>query len=526
MHTSSPLDVQLCANLHTKSKNTNIPLKCKKLIALSIWYLHLWTSFCTVCPQKLFFAWTTTPVCGLHLTGDTALVAQKSVRACKQPWLPHTHTHTQTQSTYLVPFEIYSLLIQSSRSRCSQFGFWIWVLKILSLHFHETLSSIYHFRRRRRRRRREKRKLEAQLAALFVSQSFQRNGCFQSLCKNHSINGNKPVYMNQAAAQITYRKQGPFSQPVTPLALSPALFFSFFWSCCLRWHFFRDVQPKLEIIAQTQLWPVRLQMMTESNNLRGLMHQSVKKAHLLSSATLLSPGGKSPPVMFTPAQAHRSPLSSLLSDIDCGGFFLFPLLCLCTWPIHSISSTTLNTTQICTVQPFPFSMILSLTCLLPPLLPNQSPVDSEVLKTISQSPALLASFLSCLSLLLLFSPSSLPLTFHSYPLSVLSLPLINPLPLPNYYKFSLTHYLLLAPRLPPPLLLIPSLSIAVSAYPPYISSAFALLSPHLQRHEYIIIYTMGPCLLFMNYQPCGQTKPIFIRNLHFISAPIRLGAKE
>lgn len=208
------------------------------------------------------------------------------------------------------------------------------------------------------------------------------------------------------------------------------------------------------------------------------------------------------------------------------GFFSFSTALSLHLTIHSISSTTLNTTQICTVQPFPFSMILSLTCLLPPLLPNQSPVDSEVLKTISQSPALLASFLSCLSLLLLFSPSSLPLTFHSYPLSVLSLPLINPLPLPNYYKFSLTHYLLLAPRLPPPLLLIPSLSIAVSAYPPYISSAFALLSPHLQRHEYIIIYTMGPCLLFMNYQPCGQTKPIFIRNLHFISAPIRLGAKE
>lgn len=74
--------------------------------------------------------------------------------------------------------------------------------------------------------------------------------------------------------------------------------------------------------------------------------------------------------------------------------------------------------------------------------------------------------------------------------------------------------------------LIPPLSGPVSAYPPYISSAFALPSPHLQRHEYIIIYTMGPCLLFMNYQPCGQTKPIFIRNLHFISAPIRLGAKE
>lgn len=126
--------------------------------------------------------------------------------------------------------------------------------------------------------------------------------------------------MNQAAAQITYRKQGPFRQLVTPLALSPALFSLFFWSCCLRWHFFKDVQPKLEIIAQTQLWPVRLQMMTESDNLRGLMHQSVKKAHLLSSATLLSPGGKSPPVMFTPAQAHRSPLSCQTLTV---GFFFF-----------------------------------------------------------------------------------------------------------------------------------------------------------------------------------------------------------
>lgn len=165
-------------------------------------------------------------------------------------------------------------------------------------------------------------------------------------------------------------------------------------------------------------------------------------------------------------------------------------------------------------------MILLLTCLPPPRPPTQSPVGSEALRAISQSPTLLALFLSCLSRLFLsFSPPSLPL-------KVLSLLLLNHSPQTNHYQFSLTYYLLLAPRLPPPLSLIPPLSIAVSAYPPYISSAFALPSPHLQRHEYIIIYTMERCLLFMNYQPCGQTKPIFIRNLHFISAPIRLGAKE
>lgn len=67
---------------------------------------------------------------------------------------------------------------------------------------------------------------------------------------------------------------------------------------------------------------------------------------------------------------------------------------------------------------------------------------------------------------------------------------------------------------------------ATVASPPYISSVFPLPSPHLQQHEYIIIRTMGPCLLFMNYQPRGQTKPIFIRNLHFISAPIRLGGPK
>lgn len=69
-------------------------------------------------------------------------------------------------------------------------------------------------------------------------------------------------------------------------------------------------------------------------------------------------------------------------------------------------------------------------------------------------------------------------------------------------------------------------AVSASACPPYVSSAFALPSPHLQQHEYIIINTIELCLLFMNYQPCGQTKPIFMRNLHFISAPIRLGAKE
>lgn len=174
-------------------------------------------------------------------------------------------------------------------------------------------------------------------------------------------------------------------------------------------------------------------------------------------------------------------------------------------------------------------MILSLTCLLPPPPPTAAkPVSCRLRGTPNHFPI---SHPPRVILILSISPVSvtftlLPLSFHSCPLSVLSLSLISPLPLPNHYQFSLAHYLLLAPSLPPPLPLIPPLSIRVSAYPPYISSAFALPSPHLQQHEYIIIYTMGPCLLFMNYQPCGQTKPIFIRNLHFISAPIRLGAKE
>lgn len=301
--------------------------------------------------------------------------------------------------------------------------------------------------------------------------------------------------------------------------LSPVLF----WSCCLRRsnrETYFNVQTQVKI-TRKQLWPMRLQMMTVRDNLHKLMHRSGKKAHLCFFHHV-SRQWKPLCQFYTTADTLLpSPLSSPVRHW---------LLLLCS--ISALDQSTLSAPPLSAPHRFALCnlsifMILSLTCLLPPMLPDQSPVGLEVLKTISQSPTLLASFLSCLSLLFLsFSPPSLPLTFHSYPLLVLSLPLISPLPLPNHYQFSLTHYLLLAPRLPPPLPLIPPLSIPVSAYPPYISSAFALPSPHLQRHEYIIIYTMGPCLLFMNYQPCGQTKPIFIRNLHFISAPIRLGAKE
>lgn len=251
---------------------------------------------------------------------------------------------------------------------------------------------------------------------------------------------------------------------------------------------------------------------------------SGRNAHLFSSATHHVSRRWKPPA---PSVRHAVLLSSLLVSptrllhVEC-----FARLCLCTWPVHSISSTTLNSNSFCTVQPIP--LCDTLTHLPPPTAAE--PVTCRLRGTqkpfSNLLPSFLTSFLSCPSLMFLsFSPSSLPLTFHSCPLSVLWLPL-SPLPLPNHYQFSLTHYLLLAPCLSPPLPLSPPLSIPVADYPPYISSPFALPSPHLQQHEYIIIYTMGPCLLFMNYQPCGQTKPIFIRNLHFISAPIRLGAKE
>lgn len=240
----------------------------------------------------------------------------------------------------------------------------------------------------------------------------------------------------------------------------------------------------------------------------------------------MSPGAESTPVSFytatAAAAAADTPVSPPLSSP------LPPPLPV-THLLYSISALDQSTPS----APPPLSTphratcsilaMLSLTCLLP------KAVTCRLGSYSKPFPSLVASFLSSLSVCLScshhFHPQ-LPLTFHSYPLVVLSLPLIHPLPLPNHYQFSLTHYLLLAPSLPPPLPLIPPLSIPVSVYPPYISSALALPSPHLQQHEYIIIYTMEPCLLFMNYQPCGQTKPIFIRNLHFISAPIRLGAKE
>lgn len=247
------------------------------------------------------------------------------------------------------------------------------------------------------------------------------------------------------------------------------------------------------------------------------MHQSGVKAHLFFSSVkaLLS-------VLHHRKHTGLPPLSSSPLSLAC-----FALLHLCTWPIHSISSSALSKLHTFALWNL-FHFHDALTHLPSPPAAAK-PVTCRLRSTQSHFPI---SRPPCLILILSISPIPViftpqhPLTFHSCPLLVLSLPLISPLPVPNHYQFSLTHYLLLAPSLPPPLPLIPPLSIPVSAYPPYISSAFALPSPHLQQHEYIIIYTMGPCLLFMNYQPCGQTKPIFIRNLHFISAPIRLGAKE
>lgn len=71
------------------------------------------------------------------------------------------------------------------------------------------------------------------------------------------------------------------------------------------------------------------------------------------------------------------------------------------------------------------------------------------------------SSLSCSSRpFLSFSAPSLSLTSHSCPLKLHSLALLNPSPLANHYQFSLTHCLLLAPRLPPPLNS-PSLSLLI-----------------------------------------------------------------
>ncbi len=146
-------------------------------------------------------------------------------------------------------------------------------------------------------------------------------------------------------------------------------------------------------------------MITVRNNLDGLMHQSGMKAHLFFSAThRVSRRWKPSCQFYTTADTL---VSSLLLPPRLLDTVCFALLYLCTWPIHSISSTTLNSPQICTVQPIPFLWYSDSLAFSPPLLPNQSPVGLEVLKTISQSPALLAACLSCLSLL---SPSLSPLT--------------------------------------------------------------------------------------------------------------------
>lgn len=159
------------------------------------------------------------------------------------------------------------------------------------------------------------------------------------------------------------------------------------------------------------------------------MRQSSVKAHLFFSATHRgSRRWKHSCQLYTQADTLVSPplSSSPLCLLDTDGF---ALLYLCTWPIHSISSNTLSSTQICTSQPIPFLWSSHSRAFSPPLLPNHSPVDLEVLKTISvplpssphSYPSHRLSPAPVISTLNSHSHS-----FHSSPILVLSLPLKQP----------------------------------------------------------------------------------------------------
>lgn len=143
------------------------------------------------------------------------------------------------------------------------------------------------------------------------------------------------------------------------------------------------------------------------------MHQSGMKAHLFFSATPhVSRQWKPSCQFYTTADTLVSSFifPHRLLDIYC-----FALLHLSTWPIHSqLHRSQLHTDLHCATYS------IALTCLLPPQLPNQSPVGLKVLKAISQSPALLASFLSRLSLLF-------PSFSHPTPIQVSLLSTFRPL---------------------------------------------------------------------------------------------------
>lgn len=100
-----------------------------------------------------------------------------------------------------------------------------------------------------------------------------------------------------------------------------------------------------------KLWPVWLHTTIMRDHPNALTRQSVVKAHLFFSAEHRASRRWKHSCQFDSPSRHAALSSSpsRLSDIDC-----FALLYLCTWPIHSISSTVLQSSQIWTVQPIPF----------------------------------------------------------------------------------------------------------------------------------------------------------------------------
>lgn len=219
---------------------------------------------------------------------------------------------------------------------------------------------------------------------------------------------------------------------------------------------------------------------------RSAQTDAAKTAHLFPSAAGWKPSCQIPATPVSSLCSSFSPLASqtLLSSV-------------CTWAVRPPSLPAYS------------SIPDDTTCLPPPWQTHASPVGLVPLKPFTNLPP---------------CSSNLHLAHLRFPChSLLSLPLPN----------SASTQLL-------PIFHCPLFTISPSSSPSsqpstlhrchclsslYILSLRFAFSPSLAAWIYYYPHN-GPCLLFMNYQPCSQTKPIFIRNLHFISAPIRLGAKE
>lgn len=239
------------------------------------------------------------------------------------------------------------------------------------------------------------------------------------------------------------------------------------------------------------------------------MQQSAMKAHLFS---LLQPPRLQAVKSFLSVLflcRHATLLSSPLHS---------PVRLLCsapslhlTNPLHQLPHTQIHTG----FHSVTYSILktLSLTCLLPPL---QSPVcfNTQKHSPISRLPSLPHSHLVYLSYSLHFHLTPT----HSFPLFVLSLPLISPLLLPDHYQFSLTHYLLLVFLLPFLLSFLHSLHLCLCLSSLYILSLCFAFSPSPAAWIYYYLHN-GALLIVYELPALRPNKAYFHKKppFHFSS---------